>query len=77
MVTGPACVSKCNNLDSSTSDGCGNHMKMPSEHMNKQTLQSLQHSRRNVTGNGEIAEAWRDTFLWWVIFNKNSLLEKV
>lgn len=34
-------------------------MKMTTERMNKQTPQSLQHSRRNVTGNGEIAEAWR------------------
>lgn len=34
-------------------------MKMPSEHVNKQTLQSLQCSHRNVTGNGEITEAWR------------------
>lgn len=59
MVTGSACLSKCNNLDSSTSDGCANHMKMPSERMNKQTLQSLQYSRRNVTGNGEFAVAWR------------------
>lgn len=57
MVTGPACLSKCNNLDSSIR--CGNHVKMPSEHMNKQTLQSLQHSRKKVTENGEIAEAWR------------------